>query len=155
MVEYIHEHSTAKAKTLFATHYHELNEMEERFHRVKNYNVSVKEDGKQVIFLRKLQPGGVAHSFGIHVARMAGMPAAVLHIAGQMLKNLEAQRSSPTNISEQKINVPAGEMQLSIFQLEDPVLTRIREELDKIKIEQLTPLEAFDKLREFQRLLKQ
>ena len=154
MVEYIHEHPTAKAKTLFATHYHELNEMEERFHRIKNYNVSVKEDGKQVIFLRKLQPGGVAHSFGIHVARMAGMPATVVHIADKMLQNLEAQRSSPTTVSERKTSVP-DEMQLSIFQLEDPILTKIREELDKIVIENLTPLAAFDKLRELQRLLRQ
>jgi DNA mismatch repair protein MutS len=154
MVEYIHEHPSAKAKTLFATHYHELNEMEERFHRVKNYNVSVKEDGRQVIFLRKLQPGGVAHSFGIHVARMAGMPAVVLSSAEQMLLKLEAQRGSHTDGSGKKRPVTSG-IQMSFFQLDDPVLAKLREELDKIKIENLTPLEAFDKLREFQKLLKE
>ena len=153
MVEYIHEHPAAKAKTLFATHYHELNEMEERFHRIKNYNVSVKEDGKQVIFLRKLQPGGVAHSFGIHVARMAGMPAAVLSEAEQMLLKLESQRSG--SISSGKKRPETSGIQMSFFQLDDPVLTKIREELSKLKIESLTPLEAFDKLREFQKLLRE
>jgi DNA mismatch repair protein MutS len=153
MVEYIHEHPTAKAKTLFATHYHELNEMEERFHRVRNYNVSVKEDGKQVIFLRKLQPGGVAHSFGIHVARMAGMPAAVLSEAERMLLKLESQRSGSIGGSGKKRPETSG-LQMSFFQMDDPVLIKIREELDKLKIENLTPLEAFDKLREFQKLLR-
>jgi len=154
MVEYIHEHPAAKAKTLFATHYHELNEMEERYHRVKNYNVSVKEDGKQVIFLRKLQPGGVAHSFGIHVARMAGMPGVVLSSAEQMLLKLESQRGGRISGSGKK-RPETGGIQMSFFQLDDPVLAKLREELDKIKIENLTPLEAFDKLREFQRLVKE
>ena len=151
MVEYIHEHPTAKAKTLFATHYHELNEMEEIYPRVKNYNVSVKEDGKQVIFLRKLRPGGVAHSFGIHVARMAGMPNAVLNSAEQMLLKLEAQRSSHAGGAKRP---ETGGIQMSIFQMDDPVLVKIREELNKINIEKLSPLEAFDKLRELQRLME-
>ncbi len=150
MVEYIHEHPTAKAKTLFATHYHELNEMEELYPRVKNYNVSVKEDGKQVIFLRKLRPGGVAHSFGIHVARMAGMPNAVLNSAEQMLLKLESQRGSHAGSK----HPGTGGIQMSIFQLDDPVLVKIREELSKINIEKLSPLEAFDKLRELQKIGK-
>ncbi len=153
MVEYIHEHPTAKAKTLFATHYHELNEMEELYPRVKNFNVSVKEDGRQVIFLRKLRPGGVAHSFGIHVARMAGMPNAVLNSAEQMLLKLESRRGNHTDDSGRKQPQTPG-LQMSFFQLDDPILVKIREELNKLKLEKLSPLEAFDKLRELKRLMK-
>ena len=151
MVEYIHENPTARAKTLFATHYHELNEMEEIFSRVKNYNVSVKEANNRVIFLRKLQRGGVEHSFGIHVAKMAGMPQQVVLRASEMLKKLEDQRQSPVG------SLLAGEgkeqaMQLSFFQLDDPVLAHIRDELKHIDINSLSPLDAFDKLREIKKL---
>jgi DNA mismatch repair protein MutS len=140
IVEYIHEHPTAKAKTLFATHYHELNEMEELFPRIKNYNVSVKELDHRVVFLRTLQRGGVAHSFGIHVARMAGMPQLVVTRADNMLKELEKNHLSPS--------LPKGEdVQMSIFQLDDPTLVALRQAIDQIKLETLSPLEAFDALR--------
>ncbi|MDR1681262.1 MAG: DNA mismatch repair protein MutS [Prevotellaceae bacterium] len=164
MVEYIHEHPSARAKTLFATHYHELNEMEEHFARVKNYNVSVREADNRVIFLRKLQRGGVEHSFGIHVARMAGMPAQVVGRADELLKELEAQRHSPASDTDAPANKPAkapspsgkilgGAMQLSFFQLDDPVLTQIRDELHRLDINTLSPLDAFDKLREIKRIV--
>jgi len=151
MVEYIHEHSAARAKTLFATHYHELNEMEEIFPRVKNYNVSVKETSNKVIFLRKLQRGGVEHSFGIHVAKMAGMPQQVVARANEMLKKLEAQRQSPSRPAT-KGDAKNDNFQLSFFQLDDPVLTQIRDELKHIDINSLSPLDAFDKLREIKKL---
>jgi DNA mismatch repair protein MutS len=150
MVEYIHEHPTAKAKTLFATHYHELNEMEELFSRIKNYNVSVKELDNRVIFLRTLRRGGVAHSFGIHVARMAGMPAKVISRADAILKELEAQRTKQQR-SLSKDTLAAAPIQLSIFQLDDPPLVQLRDELARLEIEKLSPLEAFDKLRELKK----
>ncbi len=152
MVEYIHEHPTAKAKTLFATHYHELNEMEAQFPRVKNYNVSVKETGNRVIFLRKLQPGGVAHSFGIHVARMAGMPARVVEKAEEVLEKLEEQRNAASPPAPLQKRGEESPMQLSFFQLDDPILTQIRDELKKFSIEKMSPLDAFDKLREIKKL---
>ncbi len=153
MVEYIHQHPTARAKTLFATHYHELNEMEELFPRVKNYNVSVKEAGNKVIFLRKLQRGGVEHSFGIHVAKMAGMPQQVVQRANEMLKKLEAQRTSPAGPPPKKgDDGNAHNVQLSFFQLDDPVLTHIRDELKHLDINALSPLDAFDKLREIKKI---
>lgn len=152
MVEFIHEH-THRAKTLFATHYHELNEMEKTFFRVKNYNVSIKEIGNKVIFLRKLVKGGSEHSFGIHVAKMAGMPPSVVKRADEILSEME--KSQQKSIFEK----PVAELgkhregyQLSFFQLEDPVLKQIRDQIKKLDINNLTPVEALNKLNEIKRL---
>jgi DNA mismatch repair protein MutS len=147
ITEYIHERS--KAKTLFATHYHELNEMTKSFDRIKNFNVSVKEIGKKIIFLRKLQAGGSAHSFGIHVAKMAGMPARVIQRANAILSKLEKDHSSDnlTSSLPQK-----DDLQLSFFQLDDPVLEQIRDEISRIDIDRLTPVEALLKLHEIKNL---
>jgi len=153
IVEYLHEHPSARAKTLFATHYHELNEMEKSFPRVKNYNVTIKEVNNQVIFLRKLVRGGSEHSFGIHVARMAGMPPSVVKRANEILAELES------STQRQSLSKPVDELgthregyQLSIFQLEDPVLKQIRDQIKKIDINNLTPIEALNKLNEIKRL---
>ncbi|NBX81000.1 MAG: DNA mismatch repair protein MutS, partial [Flavobacteriales bacterium] len=157
IAEFLHENPKAKSKTLFATHYHELNEMHKRFERIKNYNVSVKEMGKKVLFLRKLVPGGSAHSFGIHVARMAGMPNFVVQRAEQVLKDLESSHASVGSSSKGKkttkevLNESAN-MQLSFFQLNDPVLENIHEELISIDINTLTPVEALMKLHEIKKL---
>jgi DNA mismatch repair protein MutS len=157
IAEFLHENPKAKSKTLFATHYHELNEMHKRFERIKNYNVSVKEMGKKVLFLRKLVPGGSAHSFGIHVARMAGMPNFVVQRAEQVLKDLESSHASVGNSSKGKkttkevLNESAN-MQLSFFQLNDPVLENIHDELISIDINTLTPVEALMKLHEIKKL---
>jgi len=157
IAEFLHENPKAKSKTLFATHYHELNEMHKRFERIKNYNVSVKEMGKKVLFLRKLVPGGSAHSFGIHVARMAGMPNFVVQRAEQVLKDLESSHASVGNSSKGKkttkevLNETAN-MQLSFFQLNDPVLENIHDELVSIDINTLTPVEALMKLHEIKKL---
>ncbi len=148
--EYLHEHP-AKAKTLFATHYHELNEMTETFERIKNYNVSVKELKDNVLFLRKLIAGGSAHSFGIHVAKMAGMPQQVLHRANKILKKLEQSHSSE-ELTE-KVKTLDNEMQLSFFNLDDPLLENIKEEILHIDIDTLTPVEALMKLNEIKRML--
>jgi DNA mismatch repair protein MutS len=148
--EYLHEHP-AKAKTLFATHYHELNEMTETFERIKNFNVSVKELKDNVLFLRKLVPGGSAHSFGIHVAKMAGMPQQVLHRANKILKKLEQSHSSE-ELTE-KVKTLDNEMQLSFFNLDDPLLENIKEEILHIDIDTLTPVEALMKLNEIKRML--
>lgn len=147
--EFIHEHPLAKAKTLFATHYHELNDLSAEFPRVKNFNVSVKEIDNKVIFLRKLIPGGSEHSFGIHVARMAGMPSLVLSRAKQMLKFLEASRSK----EDSKLETPSeeDELQLSIFKLDDPILESIREDILHLDINTLTPVEALMKLNEIKK----
>lgn len=150
--EYLHEHPS-RAKTLFATHYHELNEMTETFARIKNYNVSVKELKDNVLFLRKLVPGGSHHSFGIHVAKMAGMPQAVLHRANKILKRLEKSHSSEELTDEMKA-LGKEEMQLSFFQLDDPLLEEIREEILDIDIDTLTPVEALMKLNEIKRMLQ-
>ncbi|HBS86143.1 MAG: DNA mismatch repair protein MutS [Bacteroidetes bacterium GWF2_38_335] len=153
IVEYIHEHPTARAKTLFATHYHELNEMEKTFFRIKNYNVTVKEVKNKVIFLRKLERGGVEHSFGIHVARMAGMPKSVVKRAGEILKTLE-KTDDNKNITKE-VDAIAGSregMQLSFFQLDDPVLKQIRDEIAGMDINTLTPLEALNKLNEIKKI---
>lgn len=154
MVEYIHEHPMASAKTLFATHYHELNEMEGQFQRIKNYNVSIRELADKVIFLRKLVKGGSEHSFGIHVARMAGMPKSVVARANEILKELEDTRQ------DNKLAKPTGELashrsgyQLSFFQLDDPVLKQIRKEIMGIDINTLTPLEALNKLNEIRHII--
>lgn len=148
--EYLHEHPT-KPKTLFATHYHELNEMSETFGRIKNYNVSVKELKDNVLFLRKLVEGGSAHSFGIHVAKMAGMPQQVLHRANQILKKLEKSHSSEELTD--KVKSLKDEMQLSFFNLDDPLLENIKEEILHIDIDTLTPVEALMKLNEIKRML--
>ena len=150
--EYLHEHPS-KAKTLFATHYHELNEMTETFDRIKNYNVSVKELKNNVLFLRKLVPGGSHHSFGIHVAKMAGMPPTVLHRANKILKRLEKSHSSE-ELSDRMKEITTEEMQLSFFKLDDPLLEEIRDEILNTDIDTLTPIEALMKLNEIKRMLQ-
>ena len=156
MVEYIHQHPTARAKTLFATHYHELNEMEESYERVKNYNVSVKEINRKVIFLRKLVRGGTEHSFGIHVAKMAGMPTQVTDRAEQILADMESAHRGSMRDTTRKVPTVAqyggGGMQLSMFQLDDPVLKQIRDEIKGLDINSLTPLEALNKLNEIKKI---
>lgn len=151
IAEYIHEHPKFKGKTLFATHYHELNEMCNQFPRIKNFNVSVKETGSKILFLRKLVPGGSEHSFGIHVAKLAGMPQQVLKRATKMLEQLE---KSHVGTQQEKVKqaAVAQDMQLSFFQLNDPVLEQIREELVTIDINTLTPVEALMKLNEIKKL---
>ena len=169
IVEYIHEYGDG-AKTLFATHYHELNDLEDIYERVKNFHIAVKEVGKNVIFLRKLKEGGVAHSFGLHVARMAGMPRQVLESAEKTLAALEAgshdctvtdrkeggksgaaktsgkHTVKPHNIKEGRVESD-GSIQLSFFQLEDPLLASLKEELENADLNNMTPLQAFDLLR--------
>ena len=155
IVEYIHEHPKSKAKTLFATHYHELNEMEKSFGRIRNFNVTVKEVGNKVVFLRKLMAGGSNHSFGIHVAQMAGMPKSVVSRAEDILKVLEQ--------NNRKEDMPAKQVeglgqqregfQLSFFQLDDPVLKQIRNEIRNIDINNLTPMEALNKLNEIKKII--
>lgn len=153
MVEYIHEHPACRAKTLFATHYHELNEMEKSFARIKNFNVSVREVDNKVIFLHKLVRGGSEHSFGIHVAKMAGMPNSVVHRAEEILREMEmSQRADKPARPSADIGVKREGYQLSIFQLDDPVLKQIRDELKKLDINTLTPLEALNKLHYIKRL---
>jgi DNA mismatch repair protein MutS len=153
IVEYIHEHPKAKAKTMFATHYHELNEMEKSFGRVKNFNVSVKEVGNKVIFLRKLVPGGSNHSFGIHVARMAGMPPSVVHRADEILLQLEdTHRKEGLSKPLEGMAEKREGFQMSIFQLDDPVLKQIRDEIKNLDINQLTPLEALNKLNDIKKI---
>ena len=156
IVEFLHEHPTAKAKTLFATHYHELNELENSLKRVKNFNVSVKEIGKKIIFMRKLVPGGSEHSFGIHVARMAGMPAKVVNRSSEILKQLEKSHSNApikSDLPNPNHQKNEGEMQLSFFQLDDPVLQEIKEQIQKTDINTLTPVEALMKLNEIKKLI--
>lgn len=168
MVEYLHNHPTARAKTLFATHYHELNEMEQMCPRVKNYHVAVTEVGNQIVFLRKLERGGTEHSFGIHVARMAGMPASVVARADEILRNLELVygnteivpsrslkdrgRKSAQAVKEAAESGVPQNMQLSMFQLDDPVLVQIRDQIKGIDINALTPLEALNKLNEIKKI---
>jgi DNA mismatch repair protein MutS len=156
ILEYIHEHPKARARTLFATHYHELNEMEGLFDRIKNYNVSVREVDGRVIFLRKLERGGSEHSFGIHVAKIAGMPKSIVKRANEILRQLE------TDNRKQDIGgahvTPAtqsqGGMQLSFFQLDDPVLCQIRDEILNLDINSLTPIDALNKLNEIKKILR-
>jgi DNA mismatch repair protein MutS len=152
IAEYLHEHPKAHCKTLFATHYHELNEMTNQFPRIRNFNVAVKEIGNKVIFLRKLIEGGSEHSFGIHVAKMAGMPAQVIQRATKMLVHLE-KTHKPEERNKVVTAVNSQEMQLSIFQLDDPVLQNIKEELISIDIDTLTPVEALMKLNEIKKLV--
>ena len=156
IVEYIHEHPRAKARTLFATHYHELNEMEKSFKRIKNYNVSVKEVDNKVIFLRKLERGGSEHSFGMHVAKMAGMPKSIVKRAGDILKQLEKDNRQQGIAAKPMVEVgeTRGGMQLSFFQLDDPVLCQIRDEILNLDVNNLTPLEALNKLNDIKRIVK-
>jgi DNA mismatch repair protein MutS len=153
MVEYIHERPVERAKTLFATHYHELNEMEASFHRVRNYNVSIREMNDQVIFLRKVVPGGSEHSFGIHVAQMAGMPRSVVKRAGEILKELE--KTGGDKSLGKPVKELAGQregLQMSFFQLDDPVLKQIRDQIAGLDINNLTPVEALNRLNEIKKL---
>ena len=156
IVEYLHEQPRAQARTLFATHYHELNEMEKNFTRIKNYNVSVKELNNKVIFLRKLMRGGSEHSFGIHVAQIAGMPKNIVKRAEVILSQLENENSQTgrvTKLSAEQIQQSREGMQLSFFQLDDPVLSQVRDEILGLDINQLTPLEALNKLNEIKRIV--
>ena len=157
IVEYIHEHPRAKARTLFATHYHELNGMEKSFARIKNYNVAVKEVDGKVIFLRKLERGGSEHSFGIHVAKLAGMPKSIVKRADEILKQLERENRQTGTVTGKTITEgpsSAGGMQLSFFQLDDPVLCQIRDEILNLDVNNLTPLEALNKLNDIKRIVK-
>ncbi len=154
IVEYIHEYPKGKAKTLFATHYHELNEMEKSFSRVRNFNVTIKEVGNKVIFLRKLVPGGSNHSFGIHVAQMAGMPKSVVNRASEILKQLELanRKELPAKRVKDLAEMREG-FQLSFFQLDDPILKQIRDEIKNLDVNNLTPMEALNKLNEIQKII--
>jgi DNA mismatch repair protein MutS len=155
IVEYLHEHPKARARTLFATHYHELNEMEKNFSRIKNFNVSVKEIDNKVIFLRKLERGGSEHSFGIHVAKLAGMPRSIVDRADEVLTQLEAN-----NRNEQVATKDLGDVgskrsgyQMSFFQLDDPVLSQIRDQILHLDINNLTPMEALNKLNDIKSII--
>jgi len=152
IAEFLHENK-GKAKTLFATHYHELNEMCESFDRIKNFNVSVKEVDKKILFLRKLKPGGSAHSFGIHVAKMAGMPSSLIRRANDILAHLEKSHASEELTNKAKTLNNQSDMQLSFFQLDDPVLEQIKDELIKTEINTLTPIEALMKLNEIKKMI--
>ena len=155
IVEYLHEQVKAKARTLFATHYHELNEMEKHFSRIKNYNVSVKEMDGKVIFMRKLEKGGSEHSFGIHVAEIAGMPRSIVKRANTILKQLEAENASVGSVGKPTTEIASSRegMQLSFFQLDDPVLCQIRDEINGLDINNLTPVEALNKLNEIKKIV--
>ncbi len=155
IAEFLHTHPTAKPKTLFATHYHELNELATTMNRVKNFNVSIKEVGNKVIFLRKLIPGGSEHSFGIHVAKMAGMPAKLINRANEILKKLEIDRTEGQSIKDSIKKVQNQAYQLHMFAVDDPVLVKIRDMLNNLDVNVLTPVEALLKLDEIQRLIKQ
>lgn len=157
IVEHIHEHPKAKARTLFATHYHELNEMEKSFKRIKNYNVSVKEVENKVIFLRKLERGGSEHSFGIHVAKLAGMPKSIVKRSDEILHQLEAENRQTGMVNGKTITEgasSAGGMQLSFFQLDDPILCQIRDEILNLDVNNLTPLEALNKLSDIKKIVR-
>jgi DNA mismatch repair protein MutS len=154
IAEYLHQYPSAKAKTLFATHYHELNELTNSFDRIKNYNISVKEVNNKVIFLRKLVPGGSEHSFGIHVAKMAGMPSAIIQRSNEILKRLEQERTGGENIKDSLKKVQKQAYQLQMFSIDDPVLVKIRDVLNNLDVNTLTPIEALMKLDEIQRVLK-
>lgn len=157
IVEYLNQNAKGRPRTLFATHYHELNEMERQLPAIRNYNVSVKEVGDKVIFLRKLVPGGSEHSFGIHVAEIAGMPKSIVRRAKVILKQLEADGASVGNADAAAIKHIGNDregMQLSFFQLDDPVLSQIRDEILGLDINNLTPVEALNKLNEIKKILK-
>jgi DNA mismatch repair protein MutS len=153
IAEFLHDHPNARAKTLFATHYHELNEMADSMKRIKNYNVSVKEIGNRVLFLRKLVAGGSEHSFGIHVAKMAGIPKKILDRANAILAQLEKSHSGTELTSKKNVPAKKDDFQLSFFQLDDPVLEQIKEEILNTDINTLTPVEALMKLNEIKKLI--
>ncbi len=154
IAEFLHTHPTAKPKTLFATHYHELNELASTMNRIKNFNVSIKEAGNKIIFLRKLVPGGSEHSFGIHVAKMAGMPPKLINRANEILKKLEIDRTEGQSIKDSIKKVQNQAYQLHMFAIDDPVLVKIRDMLNNLDVNVLTPVEALLKLDEIQRLIK-
>ena len=156
IVEHIHEHPKAKARTLFATHYHELNEMEKSFKRIKNYNVSVKEVDNKVIFLRKLERGGSEHSFGIHVAKLAGMPKSIVKRANTILNQLETDNRQQGISHKPTAEIASNRdgMQLSFFQLEDPILCQVRDEILNLDVNNLTPLEALNKLNDIKKIVR-
>jgi DNA mismatch repair protein MutS len=153
IVEYLHQHPKCKAKTLFATHYHELNQLAEDFSRIKNYNVSVKEAGNKIIFMRKLQEGGSEHSFGIHVAQMAGMPNQVVLRANEIMHHLEKDKigSDPGNDLKE---IPKNNYQLKIFEAADPKFEKIKNILEKLDINTISPVEALLKLNEIQLIMQ-
>ena len=161
IVEYLHEHKGAGARTLFATHYHELSEMQNHYQRIRNYNVSVKDIDGKVIFLRKLVEGGSEHSFGIHVAQLAGMPPSIVKRANEVLAALEKEASEVGSAGKKgdphkalsEIGQPEG-TQLSFFQLDDPILIQVRDEILDIDVNNLTPLEALNKLNEIKKIVK-
>jgi DNA mismatch repair protein MutS len=155
IVEYLHENAKGHPRTLFATHYHELNEMEKNFSRIKNYNVSVKEVDGKVIFMRKLERGGSEHSFGIHVAEIAGMPRSIVKRANVILKQLEAENAQVGTVGKPTAEIAASRegMQLSFFQLDDPVLSQVRDEILGLDVNNLTPLEALNKLNDIKKIV--
>jgi DNA mismatch repair protein MutS len=152
LCEFLHNHPTARAKTLFATHYHELNELESKLERIRNFHISTKETGQKVIFLRKLTPGGSKHSFGIHVAKMAGMPKEVVQRADIILRELE-QKHIGKDLTKQLKKIKDQTYQLNIFGMEDPVLQALRNELDQTDINTLSPIEALLKLKQLRDML--
>jgi DNA mismatch repair protein MutS len=155
IVEYIHEHPRGKAKTLFATHYHELNEMEKSFKRIRNFNVSVKEANNKIIFLRKLVRGGSEHSFGIHVAKLAGMPQSIVKRSNEILSQLETDNRKDGIAKPMKqLSKEREGYQMNFFQLDDPVLSQIRDEINNLDINNLTPIEALNKLNDIKRIVK-
>ena len=160
IVEHIHENGRFRPKTLFATHYHELNEMEKNFPRIANFNVSVKEIGGKVVFLRKLERGGSAHSFGIHVAKLAGMPPSIVKRADEVLlqletasKSVEGSKDTVSKSGLEKLGAKSEGYQMSLFQLDDPLLSQIRDQLLDVNINNLTPIQALNLLSELQGLL--
>jgi DNA mismatch repair protein MutS len=153
IVEHIHQYGSAHPKTLFATHYHELNEMEEGYERVVNYNVSVREIDGKVVFLRKLARGGSEHSFGIHVAKLAGMPPSIVKRAGEVLRQLESTRRSEGAITDGSAAHTEDGMQLTFFQLDDPVLCQVRDLIANLDIDHLTPLDALNKLHDIKQVI--
>ncbi len=154
IVEYLHQNPRSQARTLFATHYHELNQMETHFPRIHNMNVSVAESNGRIVFLRTLRPGGSAHSFGIHVARLAGMPHSIVDRANQVLRQLEQEKNNEVEPQSDRISIPQGGLQLSMFQLSDPVLSQIRDEILHLDIDNLTPMQALNKLNDIKRIVK-
>ena len=153
IIEHLHEQQGCRARTLFATHYHELNEMEKHYSRIKNYNVSVKDINGRIIFLRKLVAGGSEHSFGIHVAQLAGMPPSIIRRANEVLQSLEKEGNEVGAVGKKVMSAASASPQLSFFQLDDPVLMQIRDEILGIDINSLTPLEALNKLSEIKKIV--
>jgi DNA mismatch repair protein MutS len=154
LAEYLHNNPSAKPRTLFATHYHELNELAEKYTRIKNFHVAIKEAGNKVIFLRKLVEGGTEHSFGIHVAKMAGMPRQIIDRANEMLQELESQRQQQGDIKDTVKKLPAQNFQLSFFDVSDPKMKKLAEEIEKVEINAMTPVEAIMKLHELKKILE-